>query len=173
MADKTKKPIYKRIWFWVLIVLVIGAVGSGVSGNSGSNTSSEDEAAVTQETSADNSDAQEESEPEVPKEYENALIQAENYSDTLHMSKQGIYDQLVSEYGGQFSPEAAQYAIDNIDADWNANALAKLVLIKIQWQCLLMRSTINSPLNMARNSLLKRLNTQSIIYKTLHKGSLV
>lgn len=125
MADKTKKPIYKRIWFWVLIVLVIGAVGSGVSGNSGSNTSSEDEAAVTQETSADNSDAQEESEPEVPKEYENALIQAENYSDTLHMSKQGIYDQLVSEYGGQFSPEAAQYAIDNIDADWNANALAK------------------------------------------------
>lgn len=61
----------------------------------------------------------------MPKEYENALIQAENYSDTLHMSKQGIYDQLVSEYGGQFSPEAAQYAIDNIDADWNANALAK------------------------------------------------
>ena len=40
------------------------------------------------------------------------------------MSKQGIYDQLVSEYGGQFSPEAAQYAIDNVKADWNANALA-------------------------------------------------
>ena len=35
----------------------------------------------------------------------------------------GIYDQLTSEYGGQFSPEAGQYAIDNIQADWNANAL--------------------------------------------------
>lgn len=130
MADKTKKPIYKRIWFWVLIVLVIGAVGGGVSGNSGSSTAPDDEAATTQEASTDeastdNSEIQEESEPEVPKEYENALTQAENYSDTLHMSKQGIYDQLVSEYGGQFSPEAAQYAIDNIDADWNANALAK------------------------------------------------
>ena len=42
------------------------------------------------------------------------------------MSKKGIYGQLVSEYGEQFSPEAAQYAIDNMtDVDWNANALAK------------------------------------------------
>lgn len=43
----------------------------------------------------------------------------------MHMSKKGVYDQLVSEYGGQFSAEAAQYAIDNVKADWNANALAK------------------------------------------------
>ncbi len=41
------------------------------------------------------------------------------------MSKQGVYDQLVSEYGGKFSAPAAQYAIDNVKADWNANALAK------------------------------------------------
>lgn len=41
------------------------------------------------------------------------------------MSKQGIYEQLTSEYGEQFSAEAAQYAVDNVQADWNANALAK------------------------------------------------
>lgn len=41
------------------------------------------------------------------------------------MSKQGVYDQLVSEYGGQFSVAAAQYAIDNVSSDWSANALAK------------------------------------------------
>lgn len=63
--------------------------------------------------------------PAVPVEYASALIQAESYSSTLNMSKAGIYDQLVSEYGGQFTPEAAQYAIDTIQADWNANALAK------------------------------------------------
>src|SRR5699024_11580073 len=44
-------------------------------------------------------------------------------SDTMHMSKQGIFDQLTSEYGAQFSEEAAQYAIDNVEADWNENAL--------------------------------------------------
>ena len=43
----------------------------------------------------------------------------------MHMSKQGIYDQLTSEYGEQFSKEAAQYAVEHLKADWNANALAK------------------------------------------------
>ena len=58
-------------------------------------------------------------------EYKNALKKAESYSKLMHMSKQGIYDQLTSEYGEQFSADAAQYAIDSIQADWNANALAK------------------------------------------------
>jgi len=62
--------------------------------------------------------------PTVPTDYVSALAQATLYSETLHLSKAGIYDQLVSEYGGKFAPEAAQYAIDNVQADWNANALA-------------------------------------------------
>ena len=60
-----------------------------------------------------------------PKEYKNALKKAKICSDTMHMSKRGIYDQLVSEYGEKFPEDAAQYAMDNLDADWNANALAK------------------------------------------------
>ena len=41
------------------------------------------------------------------------------------MSKKGIYKQLTSEYGEQFPADAAQYAIDHVKADWNANALEK------------------------------------------------
>lgn len=63
--------------------------------------------------------------PEVPADFASALRKATTYSDMMHMSKAGLYDQLTSEYGEKFSPEAAQYAIDNIAADWNANALAK------------------------------------------------
>ena len=40
------------------------------------------------------------------------------------MSQTGIYNQLTSEFES-FSPEAAQYAIDNVEADWNENALEK------------------------------------------------
>lgn len=58
-------------------------------------------------------------------EYQNALKKAESYSNTMHMSKQAIYDQLISQYGENFPQDAAQYAIDNIVADWNANALEK------------------------------------------------
>ncbi|AGW41273.1 DNA-directed RNA polymerase subunit beta [Leifsonia xyli subsp. cynodontis DSM 46306] len=62
---------------------------------------------------------------QVPAEYKSALRKAATYSDTMHMSMAGIYDQLTSEYGEKFSAEAAQYAVDNVQADWNANALAK------------------------------------------------
>ncbi|PUB05901.1 host cell surface-exposed lipoprotein [Paenisporosarcina sp. OV554] len=43
----------------------------------------------------------------------------------MHMSKAGIYDQLTSEHGENFPPEAAQFAIDNIVFDWKENALKK------------------------------------------------
>jgi hypothetical protein len=61
--------------------------------------------------------------PAVPKEYTSALKSADSYANRMNMSKQAVYDQLVSEFGGQFTPEAAQYAIDNVEADWNENAL--------------------------------------------------
>ena len=32
----------------------------------------------------------------------------------MSMSKSAIYDQLISEYGEQFTAEEAQYAIDNL-----------------------------------------------------------
>lgn len=63
--------------------------------------------------------------PEVPREYRNALRVAENYNEVLYMSKQGLYDQLTSSAGEKFPPEAAQYAVDNIKANWKENALKK------------------------------------------------
>jgi len=42
----------------------------------------------------------------------------------MDMSKAGIYNQLTSEYGDNFPEDAAQYAVDNVEADWKANALA-------------------------------------------------
>ena len=45
---------------------------------------------------------------------ENALETAKTYSDTMSMSKAGLYDQLTSEYGEKFTAEEAQYAIDNL-----------------------------------------------------------
>ncbi len=55
----------------------------------------------------------------------NALIKAESYSDDLHMSKKAIYDQLTSKYGEDFPDKVAQYAIDNLKANYKKNALEK------------------------------------------------
>lgn len=62
---------------------------------------------------------------EVSAEFRSALKKAESYANRQHMSQARLYDQLTSEFGEKFSPEAAQYAVDNVEADWNANALQK------------------------------------------------
>lgn len=76
------------------------------------NESSENYTSSTYEADATASAPEE---ADVPTEYKSALKKAENYSEMLHMSKSGIYDQLVSEYDEKFSADAAQYAIDNLN----------------------------------------------------------
>ena len=128
---EAKKPVYKRVWFWIVIAVVVVAIAGGAAGGGGTQEKTADIAPADSASSsaASSTSATEEAavkeEPEVPTEYTSALKKAQSYSDTMHMSKAGLYDQLTSEYGEQFSAEAAQYAVDNVNADWNANALAK------------------------------------------------
>lgn len=124
--EKTeKKSILKKWWFWaIIVVLAVAVVNAGNNNTVEEPTGSKPQ--VTQNQTGDNESAQEVKEEEnIPTEYKSALKKAKSYSDTMHMSKKGIYDQLVSEYGEKFTPEAAQYAIDNIEADWKENALKK------------------------------------------------
>lgn len=121
-----KTSIFKKWWFWVIIVIAIAAVAFSGGSDSGKQTAADsDTGEVVQEESGNEQSSDEPDVPDVPKEYESALKKAETYSDMMHMSKAGIYNQLISEYGEQFSEEAAQYAMDNLDADYKANALAK------------------------------------------------
>ena len=99
------------VGFIILCILGFAFLGSWSSSDSNS--------------SSNNTKIESSSNDNVPQEYKSALNKAESYSNTMHMSKAGIYDQLTSEYGEKFSAEAAQYAIDNLNADYNANALAK------------------------------------------------
>lgn len=75
-----------------------------------------EESSVTTETTTNNI---------VSSEFTSALNKAKIYSDTMHMSKIGIFEQLTSAIGEGFEVDAAQYAVDNVDADWNSNALKK------------------------------------------------
>lgn len=172
--EKIKKPIYKKWWFWVIIICVIGIIafqGSQMDTKQVSSTTSNkvevqvvDFSLMSREeieswcnTNKIKSDFVEEYSDSVQKglfvkqsveanktihegdkitityslgkepskEYKNALKKAETYSKIMHMSKKAIYNQLISEYGEKFPADAAQYAIDNIEADWKANALEK------------------------------------------------
>lgn len=76
----------------------------------------------TDEYTSDDSKESESSE-KISAEYRAALKSAEYYANEMHMSKTGIYHQLISDAGDKFPADAAQYAVDHVDADWKENAL--------------------------------------------------
>ena len=144
-------PIYGiAACLWVIVfilcfVLVMGTIGSSnrekvepaqevykddalteiVVEHSSALTFDEDKSEDNGENTITENKLEDKVEDDVPTEYKSALRKAKSYSDTMHMSKAGLYNQLTSEYGGQFTPEAAQYAIDNVDVDWKENALKR------------------------------------------------
>lgn len=109
-----KKPFYKRVWFWILVVLVIFIGSAAVSGGNDSSSSNSSSSSAKSSSSSSS---------HVSATKVAALKSAQTYSDTMHMSKQGIYDQLTSDAGDKFDDASAQYAVDHVKADWNKNAL--------------------------------------------------
>lgn len=135
-SQKPEKLFYKRWWFGFLVVMAIGTLGVGIEN---SRNPSEDtlppsteihqEESIeppesTESLSPDISEEKQPTTPEIPKEYEAAIKKAQSYGRIFHMSKKGIYNQLTSEVEG-FTPEAAQYAVDNLDMDYMENAYQK------------------------------------------------
>lgn len=135
VCPQCRKKLKKGPLSKIIIVLIVFGLFSALFGSDDDADSkpAEDVVQETETQDAEQSEATEEIdtnedavvEDNVPTEYKSALNKAYDYAEVMHMSKKGIYNQLTSEYGEQFTEEAAQYAMDNIDVDWKANALAK------------------------------------------------
>ena len=67
--------------------------------------------------------------PSAPQEFQDAMAHSDSYV-SLSFSKAEIYDKLG--YAG-YSPEAAQYVIDNLDVDYKEHALTKAQSYKDGW----------------------------------------
>lgn len=108
----------KKIATLTITLLATLSLAACSSSSDSADSSSSDSSEVASSSSSKKSS--------VPAEYEAALNKAETYANSMDMSKQGIYDQLTSDAGEQFSDKPATYAMDHLtDVDWNANALAK------------------------------------------------
>ena len=124
--EKVKKPIYKRVWFWVIIgIVVLFALVPG------DDTASEPEkeAVVTEEVSEPSETAKPEETaepveteevPEMTMGQKNALKAAGQYLDYTAFSYKSLIEQL--EYEG-YSTEDATFAADNCGADWKEQAV--------------------------------------------------
>lgn len=90
----------------------------------------DDEDAIdVEEAPADDSNDDATNEPQgnvgdIPDAYRPAFEVADDYLNGNNLSKQGLYDLLVSPTHG-FAAEAAQYVVDHLDVDWNYFALQR------------------------------------------------
>lgn len=125
----------KFIALMLLAALSLTACGGGEQKSSEAPVAQESKAESSQAKSSEESASATEtpkesqteaaSSEEVPREYISALKKAQSYSDMMHMSKKGLYDQLTSEHGEKFPAEAAKYAVEHVKADFKLNALEK------------------------------------------------
>ncbi|MDN6836511.1 MAG: DUF4352 domain-containing protein [Lactococcus lactis] len=109
---KMKKPFYKKVWFWVLIVIVVGGIGGALGG--------EDEEQGTTKVESENTEQT--SEVEADNEVEEIADEEFNVGDTV--SADG-YEITVNDVefsdGSEFDvpDEGKQYVIVNITIDNN------------------------------------------------------
>lgn len=148
---KPKKKFYKKWWFWVIVVLLIGGIG-GAFGSSGDKKEGTPQTAVkqeevqepqeekktdeTQETQEQEKAAEEEEVEKVEENdptagmdlaTKNAYRSAKDYIAFSGFSKQGLIDQLSSEYGDGYTVEQATAAVQALEdageVDWNEQAV--------------------------------------------------
>jgi len=108
------------------IIIVAGAVlGLVVIGSLVSCTEDDTatEAETTATTVADGAAGQTTTAPPEDPEVTNARRSAESYLDLTGFSRQGLIDQLSSDYGDQYPVEVATAAVDSLNVDWNAEAV--------------------------------------------------
>lgn len=147
---KPKKPLWKRWWFIALVILiglfVIAAVAAPDEDEATPAASTQPDTAasiapeapavsVPQEAATDTAApapvataaapvaTQPAPESNLTPSQQNAVRSAESYLEFMSFSRQGLIDQLSSEFGNQFPVEDATIAVDSLNVDWNEQAV--------------------------------------------------
>lgn len=142
-SPKRKRPWWRRWWAIAimigLVVSAIAAVSSSLeeddaSGNESSSQPVEGDGsalgmeaggAVDGEAGIEAEDAPPADAPasNLTPSQQNAVRSAQSYLDFSGFSRQGLIDQLSSEYADQFPVEDATIAVGSLNVDWSAEAL--------------------------------------------------
>lgn len=116
------KKFVKFIIYAIVALVVFGFVMAML----GDDKPKADTAKVetTTEAKADEAKAEEvkADEPKLTTSQKNAVRSAENYLAFKGFSRDGLIDQLSSEYGDKYDKQDATVAVDSLDVDWNEQA---------------------------------------------------
>ena len=133
---KPKKKIYKRWWFWLIIVILVIGFGSSASNSKKDSSSSK-------------SNTEKKADTNVSPEYKNAYAKAKSYMSLKGFSKDGLYDQLTSDAGDGFKPDAAKYAVNKFSNEDYKEAAVKSA------------KTYSKDMNMSANGVYEQLTSSA------------
>ena len=142
-APKAKKPIYKRIWFWVL---VLGVVGMAMGGGSEEGTTAEQPDQSQTETVSASLDAKEDAEAKDTAIYSAVLSAETKFNGLVNLMDSGnlldIYDgckethDFAQDCWGRINDQKDDLNEDYVDA-------AKMYCVQIQIICENLEDYIN------------------------------
>ena len=122
----------KKAIKWILIIfialMVIGLIFGGNENNKGSATEDTKVVATSDTTKTDVSEKSQvvaeskEESSSLTTQQKNAVRSAKNYTSLMGFSRDGLINQLSSEYGDGYSVEDATIAIDSMAIDYNEQA---------------------------------------------------
>ena len=124
----------------IIIAVVVVFIIIGIAAGSGGNSNDEQESGQKVESASENKDSlassedvvsevadtNESEEVKMTAGQKNAYKAAKNYLEFMSFSKDGLINQLSSEYGDGYSVEDAEFAVnyleENGEVDWNEQA---------------------------------------------------
>ena len=127
-GGKVSKPIYKKVWFWILIgILVLGIIGAA-SGSGSQGTASKDtqkEAAVQEDSASADESSSQESSPKEEESIEYTDVTVDQMTDTLDNNPAAASDEYKGKYvsvTGRLSTidSSGKYiSLADINDEWN------------------------------------------------------
>lgn len=127
------KPVWKLpLWAWIVIFIVLISAFSSSGSNQNQKISGGNNSEITEQDQSDATvrETKESTAPPMPEmtvSQENAVKEAISYLRSMGFSRNGLIDQLSSEYGSQFSTADAEFAVayleKNSEVDWNEQAV--------------------------------------------------
>ena len=129
-ATKEKKPIYKRVWFWIIVVLVLAGIGASMGSSKASSTKTS--ASTSQESTKKDDSKKDDSQPAEKKEEKKDGLSKENFDKINISESDGTSKEDVEAMFGKKPDSTSTSTVMDVQSDmltWNGGLFGSSITV--------------------------------------------